>query len=504
MQSTKRINKNPAEQSVQNFLAATNAYAEQLRQRGEKHEFLSAANARETYGRVMKLAMAINDPSHPKHSEAYNALTAEFGRNSEAVDFLHNIGERVRGDSQALAESFVKHGMAPEAAVTAAFNSLAGNPVFDHFGNLNLLAGQLYQEQTFLEAFLSAGDAFAVPMEPGGTGLDTSRFRAPVEQVAGSAKIMQGDINPHNGLRDDAVRTSISLFNEFKDAQTLYNVFALTQAMRDQALGYERAVSPALAGFVLQNRYFQAAQKQVLKLAELLFVGGQKAGGAYVPNVGGSYGIMSSGIQLALADAGAAAPTPATGADWTANPTKLIQKITNYAYKPADVTAQLDPDASPLGMYQDIVRLFQLAANANVDFAPTEWALFVPSTWYGLAMQYPSTGTFNKQLQEMVTLATGGKIVNKITVLPSSLLNYGAAIGNGQTQPYNYMVAIAMGCRQENKPVIMPGQTALPVVTSEAVSASIMNFRTEYVFGGPMVMHYGGAMILEFSVEEES
>lgn len=499
MQGIRRINQNPAEQTVESFLAAANAVAEQQRQRGLPHEFLDVRNARTVYQKLVKTAIALSDSSHPKHNEVFNSLTAQFGKNSEAVSFLQSVGDSLQRDTAELATLFAKNGLPAEKAVEAAFNSIAGNPVFDHFGNLNLLAGQMYQDQAFIEAFLSSGDAFAVPTEPGSTGLDTSRFRAPVEQVAGSAKILQGDLNPHSSLRADANRTQISLYNEFKNALTLGTVFSISQAQRDQALGYEKAVSPALAGFILQNRYFGAAQKQVMKLAEVLFVGGLNAAGTYTPNVGGSYGILSPAIQLALADWDAHAPVVASGADWLANPTKLVQKVQNAIYKPVSVAAQLDPTIDSADMYTELVRLFQLPAQQNVDFTPKEWALFVPSSWYGLAMQYPRGGTFNKQLQEMVTTATGGKIVNKINVIPTSLLNYGADIGNGQSNAYNYMVLVAMGCRQENKPVIMPGQTALPIVTSENVSASIMNFRTEYIFGGPMFMHYGGAFILEFS-----
>lgn len=499
MKGLKRLNQNPAEQNVQNFLAATNAYAEQLRQRGEPTEFLTARNARDAYAKVMRASIALSDPSNAKHNAAFNAMTEAFGKNSPAVDYLKSIGETFLRDGRELAESFIKHGSSPEKAVEAAFNSLAGNPVFDHFGNLNLLAGQLYQEMSFMEAFQESGDSFAVPVEPGGTGLDTSRFRAPVEQVSGSAKIMQGDINPAGSLRDDNNRTQISLYNEFKNAITLDSVFSISQANRDQALGYENAVSPALAGFILQNRYFQAAQKQVMKLAELLFVGGQNAAGTYTPNVGGSYGILSSAIQLSLASAGAVSPLAATTADWLANPTKLIQKLVNAIWKPTSTSAPLDPSVDVANMYKELVRVFNLAAQQNINFAPREWALFVPSSWYALGAQYPSGGTFNKQLEEMVSTATGG-VINKIKIIPSALLNYGAAIGNGQTNSYNYMVVAAMGCRPEMKPIIVPGQTALPIVTSESVSASIMNFRTEYVFGGPMFMHYGGAFILEFSV----
>ena len=498
MKGIKRLNGNPAEQNVKNFLTATNALADQKIRSGESAEFLSARNAPGMYQKLMKMAMALTDPGHTRHNEVFNALQSELGRGSEAIDNMQSIGESFLRDSRELAALYVKNGLTPEKAVESAFNSLAGNPVFDHFGNLNLLAGQLYQEQTFIEAFQSYGDAFAVPLEPGATGLAKSRFRAPVESVTGSAKVTQGDINPSSSMRDDNNRTQIDLYNEFKDAITLDTVFSITQAMRDQVLGYAQAVSPALGGFILQNRYFGAGIKQVMKLAELAFVGGQRAAGNYLPGIGGSYGLLSDDIRLQLSDWDAASPSVATGADWRAAPTTLIQQIQNKLFL-APANQQLPASGDPALMYADLIRLFQLPAQQNVDFAPREWVLYVPSTWYALAVKYPGSGTFNKQLQEMVQSATAGKIVQKITVLPSSLLNYGADIGNGQSNEYNYMVLIAMGCRSENKPVIMPGQTAMPIISSENVSPAIMNFRSEYLFGGPMVMQYGGAFIMEFS-----
>jgi hypothetical protein len=504
MQGIKKINTNPAEQKVQNFMAATNAYAEQSRQRGEKFEFLSASNAREAFKKMIKITMALANPGSENHSVAYNALLSELDGKREALNSLHDIGSNYLRDVRKLAASAQNAGHKPEDAIEFALNSLAGNPVFDHFGNLNLLAGQLYEEQTFVESFLSSGDAFAVPVE-GGTGLDKARFRAPVEQVTGSAKILQGDINPRNSLQDDNNRTQISLFNEFKNAVTLDTVFSITQAMRDQALGYEKAISPALAGFILQNRYFTASQKQVMKLAELMFAFGLDQNADYTPNVGGSYGILSSAIQLQLSDWNAAQPAVAKFSDWNANPTKLIQKIRNYYYEPTSVSGPLDIGVDPSLMYKDIVRLFNLAAQQNINFTPQKWVLYVPTSWYSLAVQYPGTqtgggqGTFNKQLDEMVRTATGGKIIGNIEILPSSLLNYGASNGIGGSNSYNYMIAVAQGCQQENKPIIMPGQTAVPTIVSENVSAQIMNFRTQYLFGGPMVMHYGGAFIMEFS-----
>lgn len=497
----KRINQNPATVTVQNFLQATNALAEHQRQIGEPTEFLTAANATETYKKLVKGFMALADGNHPKHKEAFNAFSKDFGMRDE-LDTLVSIGEKFLDNCRDLAALAVKNGRSAQEAAEYAFNSIAGNPVYDHFANLNLLAGQLFEEQTFVEAFLSSGDAMSVPMEEGGTGvgMDVSRFRVPVEQVFGSAKIANGDINPGGHLRDDENRTQISVFNEFKNAVILETVFNITGAQMDQISGYARTVGPALAGFILQNRYFAASQKQVLKLAELFFVGGQNSAGDYKQGIGGSYGILSPAIQLVLGDAGAEAPAPATASDWIANPTKLIQKITNYFYKPADVTAPLSSAVDPALMYKDLVRFLTLAAQANVNFEEKEWAIFVPTTWYSFAMQYPSGGTFNKQLQEMVNTAVGGKIIKKISIYPSSLLNYNANIGVS-TNGFNYMVAIALGSPQEKKPVIMPGRTAIPTIVSESVSPAIMKFRTLFPFGGPMILHYGGAFVLEFSVQ---
>lgn len=505
MKGLKKINANSASQIAEQFMVATNAVAEQNRQRGEKYEFLAASNAREVLKKMIKTSMALANPANPNHQLAFNALKSEFDGNRESIGIVEEIGAKYIGEVRRVADAFAKNGQSPEVAIESAMNSLAGNPVFDHFGNLNLLAAQLYEEQTFVESFLDSGDAFAVPTE-GGTGLDKSRFRAPVEQVSGSAKRMQGDINPQDRLQDDNNRTQISLYNEFKTAETLDTVFNITQAMRDNVLGYEKAVSPALAGFILQNRYFNASLKQVMKLAELDFVFGQDQRADYVPGVGGTYGILSPSIQLQLTGYNTAQPTPANFADWNANPTKLIQKIQNFYYKPASVTGPLDINVDPSLMYKDIVRLVNLAAQQNINYTAKSWKLYVPTSWYALAVQYPGTqtnggqGTFNKQLNEMVQTAVQGKIVPKIEILPSSLLNYGASTGFGGSNSYNYFVLIAQGCEQENKPVIMPGQTAVPTIVSENVSAQIMNFRAQYLFGGPMFMHYGGAFVMEFSL----
>jgi len=493
---------NPAEQTVHNFMEAANAYADQMIKSGqEKVKFLSAANAKEVYGKMLRAVIAMANPANPKHNEVFNSLKKELGNNQEALNTLEQSGQRIMSSIHTLARTFNEKGYQGEEAITAAFNSLMGNPVFDHFGNINLLAGQLYQDKTFVENFISKGDSFAVPVEAGtgANGTALSRFRIPTERVTGSAKIYQGDINPQDRIQHDANRIQHSLFNEFKDAQTLYANFSITQDQRNQALGFQQAVSPALAGFVLQNRYFSSSQEQVMKLAEALFVDGQSAAGTYTPNVGGSYGILSSAIMLALADAGADQPTPATTADWVGNPTKLIQKITNFYAKPASITAPLPADLGTTGMYKDIVRLFSLPALQNVEFTASNWTLYVPASWYALSVQYPSTGTFNRQLQEMVKKAVGDRIVKSIDVMPSSLLDYRAENFHGLEQN-NFMIAVAHGAETEKKPIIMPGQTAVPVVVSENVSSQIMNFSTQYAFGGPLVSQYGGVFAMEFSV----
>jgi len=505
MQTAKRINTNPAEQTVGNFLAASNAYAKQQIERGEKAEFLSASNAKDVYKKMIKAVVAFANRDSKNHNVAFNTLKKEVNGNMSVMNSLENMGMDFISSVQTLAEKAHSRGESMEAAVESAYNSLAGNPIYDHFGNLNVLAGQMYENMALVENFISNGDAFALPVESGGTNQDKSRFRAPVESVTGSAKTQQGDINPLDHMRDDQNRIQINLNNEFKNAETLSALFSITQAMRDQALGYAESMPAAMAGFILQNRYFGASQKQVMKLAELKFADGLDSNGNYTPNVGGSYGILSESIRLSLGVSGtsgafdSANPVVAQGSDWLANDTKLIQKITNYNFIPTSVAGQLQPSGDPALMYKDIVRLVNLPAQQNIDFRPKKWTLYVPTTWYALAVQYPGSGTFNKQLSEMVRTATEG-IINEIEVVPSSLMNYRPQNAYGGTgSAFNYMFLVAQGCQNENKPIIMPGQTAIPYVVSENVSSQIMNFRTQYLFGGPMVMHYGGAFLMEFS-----
>ena len=501
MLNIKKLN-NPAETTVGNFMQATNAYIENQNKAGvETTKYLSAENAKKAYGGVLKLITNFVNRASGQHNVAYNALKDEVNADREILNNLEALGQKVLNNVSTLAQTYsAKNGLEGEAAIEAAFNSLMGNPVYDHFGNINLLAGQLYQNKAIIDSFISKGDAFSVPTEAGGSNNAISRFRIPVERVSGSAKKYQGDINPQGIVQNDANRIQHSLFNEFKNADTLEAAFSITKDQRDQALGYQRAVQPALAGFILQNRYFQSTQEHVMKLAEVLSVDGTDAAGSYTPNVGGSYGLLSPAIQLQLASYNAASALPATGADWLANPTKLIQKIQNFYAKPASVTAPLPASLGTTLLYQDIVRLFTLAALSNVEYASNgQWTLYVPTSWYAMAVQYPSSGTFNKQLVEMVKAAVGDSIIKSIEILPSSLMDYRASNTYGVAQ-YNCMMAVAHGAENEKKPVILPGQTAVPTVVSTENSAQAMNFITQYQFGGPTVVQYGGAFILEFSL----
>lgn len=491
----KRIPKNPSKDVIENFLTVTNAYADQLRLKGEKPEFLAKNEAGKTYEKLLKVSIAAHDPSHSKRNEAIAIIKNSFPNSfGDALEMFANIGERTLDRVKNISEVFVKNGSSPEQAVTEAFNSLAGNPVYDHFGNLNLLSAQLYEEQAFVNSFIDMGDAFNMPIE---VMSSMSRFRSPSEQVSGSSKTYQGDINSAGYVQNDSNRLQLNLFNEFKNVKWFMEGVDITSDQRDQVLMYEKAVAPALGGFLLQQRMLDHAQKLLMKQAELALVGGLDQNNNYVPGVGGSYGLLSSNILLALSDAADANPAPASSSDWQTNTTKLIQKITNYWFKPTSVSAQLPIGDSAL-MYKELTRLFALPASINVDLQPKEWVLFVPSSWYAQAVQYPSGGTFNKQLQEMITTATAGKIVGKIRVETSSLLNYGANIGTG-TNSYNYMVLLPMGSPVEKKAVIMPGQTTIPTVIALPSSSALMSFQVRYATGGAMVKQYGGAFVLEFS-----
>lgn len=497
----KIISKNPNAEKIKSFLTVTNAYAEQMRQAGEPYEFLTAKNAPEVFKKLIGLSIAVSDPSHVKHKNAVAQVRNSFPKASiEAVNLFEKMGESFSRKVQEIATVYAAKGLNNEKAVEGAFNSLMGNPIYDHFGNLNLLSSQLYEEQIIVNSFIDSGDAINMPIVSGGDGTSLSRFRSPSEKVSGSSKAYQGDTNPQGIEYNDSNRIMIDLYNEFKNVKWLYDWVEITSDMRDQYLMYESVVAPALAGFILQQRYMDTAQRFLMKQAELAVVGGLDSRQNYVPGVGGSYGLLSDNILLEKSDAGNANPTPASGSEWAANPTKLIQKITNYWYKPTDVEAPLETLSDSSLMYKEITRLLALAAINNIEFSPREWKLFVPTAWFPIGVQYPSGGTFNKQLQEMVKTANADKIINKITIEPSSLMNYGANVGTG-TNPYNYIVLMAVGSPTDKKPIVLPGQTTIPTVIAQPSTSARMNFKIQYATGGIMVKQYGGCFVLEFSNE---
>lgn len=505
MRGLPKITNNPATEARGNFHVAVNAFARNQIENGEGGYMLSREQAGEAFDKLTRSAMALANKQSANHNRAYNALKDSAGREGVVMSQMEEIGTSLLHRALNYATSAQKAGLTEGAAIEHAMNAVAGNPIFDHFGNLNVLAGQLYEEMTLYESMLEYGDAFALPTESGWTHTDISRFRVPVEQVSGSAKLLMGDINPSSHIKTDANRTQISLKNEFKTAATVYEAFTITQAMRDQAVGYQRAVDPALGGFILQNRYFQAQQKQVMKSVEMAMADGFKPGASYIPGVGGEYGYLTSSVQLALTTGtgtwDSSTPRVATVADWLAAPTKLIQKIQNFYYEPVSITAPLDTatDADLANMYKDIVRLVALYARQNINLGQKALVLYVPVEWYAFAVKYPSGGTFNKQLNEMVLTATGG-IVKEIEIRPSSLMSYRAQNIHGETgSAFNYFMLVAHGCENEKKPLIMPGQTATPMVVNRYTSAMEMEFYAQLVYGGPMITHYGGVFLLEWS-----
>lgn len=499
MRGLPKITNNPATESRGNFHTAVNAFAEQQQKLGESTYFMNREQAETAYDRLVRNTVALANKQSANHNRAYNAFKQYAGKGDTVLNGLEEIGQGYLSAAMKYATAAQKAGLGEGAAVEHAMNAVAGNPIFDHFGNLNVLAGQMYEEMVLYESMLEYGDAFALPTESGWTHTDISRFRIPVEQVQGSAKIFQGDVNPAGHMRTDANRAQISLTNEFKTAATIYQAFVINQSMRDQMIGYQRSIDPALGGFILQNRYFQGFQKQVMKSVELAMVDGTRPGALYTPNVGGDYGYLTPTIQLALADWDTSSPSLASSADWLANTGKLIQKIQNFHYKPVSTAAPLDTNADTSEVYKDIVRLVSLYARQNINFGQKKLVLYVPVEWYSFAVQYPASGTFNKQLNEMVLTATGG-IVKEIEIRPSSLMSYRARNTYGETgSAFNYFMLVAHGCENEKKPVILPGQTATPVVVNRYTSALEMEFYAQLVFGGPMFAHYGGAFLLEYS-----
>jgi hypothetical protein len=316
-------------------------------------------------------------------------------------------------------------------------------------------------------------------------------------EASGAAKQRLGDLNPYGDDRTYSNNlASISLFNEFKDAHTEAQGFIVENDQEAALLGYARSIAPALAGFILQNQLFATIEQQVMQAVERIIVDGW--GAAAFDGESGQYGLLSSGIALSLASAGAASPLLATAADWASNPTTLIQKIANFNYKPADRTAPLPSvtAANAALIYADVVRLLNLIAQTNVKTSG-KVVLYVPTSIYSALVQYLSTGTYNRTLGEALKLAIGGTIEN-IELKTSGLLN--ARTNSLGVAQYNAIIAVVHGAPTGRKGILMPMATATPRITTGVVSEQRSSFAAQLTFGGPMVIQRGQAFILEFSV----
>jgi len=480
-----------AEQQFQNWYVARNAYADAHRKDG--CVVINEVAARDEYKALTERLLAVANSQHKEHGAAISDLRKRFDGASidHVVDMAHGLRSKLNG----IAQNAMKAGMSVENAQATALNAYFGNPGYDQFAGLNQLAEQLYEQLTFAESFIAEGDAVQLSPELAASAGAISRFRIPRVEASGAAKQRLGDLNPYGDDRTYANNMAqISLYNEFKDAHTEAQGFIIENDQEAALLGYARSIAPALAGFILQNQLFATIEQQVMQAVERIIVDGW--GAAAFDGESGQYGLLSSGIALSLASAGAASPLLATAADWAANPTTLIQKITNYNYKPADRTAPLPSNADPMNVYKDVVRLLNLVALTNVKTSG-KVVLYMPTSIYSIMVQYLSTGTFNRTLGEALKLAVGGTI-ESIEVKTSGLLNARTnSLGSAQ---YNSVIAVVHGAPTGRKGILMPMATATPRITTNVVSEQRSSFAAQLTFGGPMVIQRGQVFILDFSV----
>lgn len=481
-----------AEQQFQNWYVVRNAYADAHRKDG--CVAVNEAAARTEYKALTERLLAVANSQHKEHGAAISDLRKRFDGASidHVVDMAHGLRSKLNG----IAQNAMKAGMSVENAQATALNAYFGNPGYDQFAGLNQLAEQLYEQLTFAESFIAEGDAVQLSPELAASAGAISRFRIPRVEASGAAKQRLGDLNPYGDDRTYSNNlASISLFNEFKDAHTEAQGFIVENDQEAALLGYARSIAPALAGFILQNQLFATIEQQVMQAVERIIVDGW--GAASFDGESGQYGLLSSGIALSLASAGAASPLLATAADWAANPTKLIQKIANYNYKPTDRTAPLPSNADPMNVYKDVVRLLNLVALTNVKTSG-KVVLYMPTSIYSIMVQYLSTGTFNRTLGEALKLAVGGTI-ESIEVKTSGLLN--ARTNSLGTAQYNSVIAVVHGAPTGRKGILMPMATATPRITTGVVSEQRSSFAAQLTFGGPMVIQRGQVFILDFSVQ---
>jgi len=481
-----------AEQQFQNWYVARNAYADAHRKDG--CVAINEVAARDEYKALTERLLAVANSQHKEHGAAISDLRKRFDGASidHVVDMAHGLRSKLNG----IAQNAMKAGMSVENAQATALNAYFGNPGSDQFAGLNQLAEQLYEQLTFAESFIAEGDAVQLSPELAASAGAISRFRIPRVEASGAAKQRLGDLNPYGDDRAYANNMAqISLFNEFKDAHTEAQGFIIENDQEAALLGYARSIAPALAGFILQNQLFATIEQQVMQAVERIIVDGW--GAAAFDGESGQYGLLSSSIALSLASAGAASPLLATAADWAANPTTLIQKITNFNYKPADRTAPLPSNADPMNVYKDVVRLLNLVALTNVKTSG-KVVLYMPTSIYSIMVQYLSTGTFNRTLGEALKLAVGGTI-ESIEVKTSGLLNARTnSLGSAQ---YNSVIAVVHGAPTGRKGILMPMATATPRITTGVVSEQRSSFAAQLTFGGPMVIQRGQVFILDFSVQ---
>lgn len=480
-----------SEQKFRNWLTVRNAYARSKEAEGLRT--INEIDGRKEYESVTRALLAVANTHNPKHNAAVEMLHKEFA--GASVDGVVSMADELRSKLQTIAMNATKSGILPEQAEAVALNAYFGNPGYDQFSGLNILAEQLYEQLTFMESFVEEGDAVQLTPEIAASAGAISRFRLPRIEASGASKTRLGDLNPYG---DDRVYgnnlAQISLISEFKNAHTEAQGFIIEDEQQQALLGYARSISPALAGFVLQNQLFSVIEKQIMQASERIFIDG--IGSASYDGESGNYGLISPNIMLALASAGAASPLLATASDWNTNNTKLVQQITNYNYKPADRTAPIASNADAMNVYKDIVRLLNLVALTNVATSG-KVVLYVPTSLYSVLVNYLSTGTFNRTLGEALKLAVGGTIKN-IEVKASGLLN--ARTNSFGDQQYNHVVAVVHGAPSGLKGIVAPMATATPRVSTGVVSEQRSSFAASLTFGGPMVIQRGQVFDLTFSV----
>lgn len=481
-----------AEQNFRNWLVVRNGYA-----RSKEAEGLKVTNeidGRREYVALHNALLAVANPMAAAHNSVIKDLQTKFGGASidHVVDMAHGLRDTLNG----IARNVIKAGCSVENAEATALNAYFGNPGYDQFAGLNQLAEQLFEQLTFFQSFIEEGDSVQLAPEVAASAGAISRFRIPRVESAGASKGRLGDLNPYG---DDRVYSNnlaqISLINEFKTAHTESQGFIIENEQEQALLGYARSIAPALAGFILQNQLFKVIEQQIFQSAERIFVDG--IGASSFDGETGQYGIISPNVMLALGSAGAASPLLASASDWAANPTTLIQQITNYNYKPASITAPLPSNADAMNVYKDIIRLLNLIALTNVATSKRV-VLYMPTSIYSILVQYLSTGTFNRTLGEALKLAIGGTI-GEIDIKPSGLLN--ARVNSLNVQQYNHVVAVVHGAPTGKKGIVSPMATATPRITTGVVSEQRSSYAAALTFGGPMVIQRGQVFDLTFSVQ---